>query len=88
MVSADLEAMTTGTAKAFLDEYGTNHRTFGHGVVHGAIFSVIFLILPILGYATIFERKSAKYLLINLGFWAISCGLMGGVISAWGVIVH
>lgn len=85
LVGADIEAMTSGTSKAFLDEYGNNHRSFGHGLIHGAIQSVICFVIPILGYVTIFDKKSTKYFLVNVAYWAISLGLMGGVICKWGV---
>mgnify|MGYP000713535042 CR=1 FL=1 len=84
MVNAEVEAMTTGTAKAFLDEYAGNHLSLGHGVIHGLVSGLLLFALPVLGYVTIFERKSTKYLLVNLGFWAISMALMGGVIAQWG----
>jgi len=86
MVSADEAAMSTGTAAAFLAEYGGRHHTFGHGMIHGGIQTVLLFVVPILGYAAIFERKSKKYLFINLGFWIVSLALMGGVISQWGGI--
>jgi len=84
LVSGNVDALKTGTAAAFLSEFGANHLTFGHGMVHGVIPGVLCFVLPILGYATIFERKDTKYLLVNLGFWTISLMLMGGVISKWG----
>lgn len=84
MVSADSAALTTGTAAAFLAEYSGRHLSFGHGMIHGGIQTILCFILPIIGYAVIFERKSKKYLFVNLGFWIVSLALMGGVISQWG----
>lgn len=84
MVDANMEAMSTGTAAAFLEEYGNRHISFGHGVLHGFAPTFWMYVLPILGYAVIFERKSFKYLLINGGFWALSLMLMGGIICKWG----
>ena len=86
MVNADTAALTTGTAAAFLAEYSGRHLSVGHGMIHGGIQTVLCFVLPILGYAVIFERKSKKYLFINLGFWIISLALMGGVICQWGTI--
>jgi len=60
-------------------KYGTRFRTFKHGMLHGCIASIFFA-LPILGINALFERKSAKYILIHLGYWFITLGLMGGVI--------
>ncbi|MFN8337892.1 MAG: DUF1761 family protein [Saprospiraceae bacterium] len=31
----------------------------------------------------LFERKSWKYIFLNVGYWGICAMLMGGVISAW-----
>ena len=53
---------------AFMADYGTAHRTFGHGALHG-IMSGIFVALPIIGTNALFERKGAKYILINSGYW-------------------
>ncbi|PCJ64111.1 MAG: hypothetical protein COA58_14085 [Bacteroidetes bacterium] len=83
LVGGNAEALKIGTGAAFLAEYGKNHLDFGHGFFHGILAAILF-VLPVLGYATIFERKSAKYLLVNFGFWTISLALMGGVIAAWG----
>jgi len=84
MVSADTEALTSGTAKAFLDEYAMNHASFGHGMIHGFAPALMTFVLPILGYVVIFEKKSTKYLFVYLGYWFISLTLMGGVIGQWG----
>jgi len=86
IVGGNAELLQTGTAAAFLAEYGNHHINFGHGMIHGGIQTVLCFVLPILGYAVIFERKSRKYLFINLGFWLISLALMGGVICNWGGI--
>ena len=84
LVGGNAELLQTGTGAAFLAEYGQNHLSFGHGMIHGGIQTVLCFVLPILGYAVIFERKSRKYLFINLGFWIISLALMGAVICKWG----
>jgi hypothetical protein len=67
--------------KNFLDTYGTRFRTFKHGALHG-VLSSIFIVLPILGTIALFERKSFKYIAIHVGYWAITLGLMGGIICA------
>ena len=86
LVDANLELMNSGTSLAFLEEYGQKHRSFRHGMIHGLFPGLLSFILPVLGYAMIFERKSLKYLFVNLGFWLISMVLMGGVICKWGVV--
>ena len=67
---------------AFLDDYGDAFRTFKHGVFHG-VLAGIFIALPILGTNALFERKSAKYILINAGYWVVTLGIMGGIICGW-----
>ncbi|WP_308224826.1 DUF1761 domain-containing protein [Flavobacterium sp. J372] len=32
----------------------------------------------------LFERKSAKYVLINAGYFIVSLAIMGGIICQWG----
>ena len=44
--------------------------------------AALFVALPIIGINALFERKSAKYVALHLGYWAISLALMGGVICA------
>lgn len=68
--------------KDFLGKYGTEFRTFKHGVFHGvtAGFTVV---LPILGTNAMFERKGFKYIAINVGYWIVCLALMGGVICAF-----
>lgn len=65
-----------------LAKYGTRYRTFKHGMLHGAIVTVFF-VLPIIGTNALFERKGAKYIFIHVGYWFISLMLMGGVICAF-----
>jgi hypothetical protein len=66
----------------FMAKYGTNYRTFQHGVLHGLMTS-IFLFLPVIATNALFERKSWKYIFLNLGYWAVSAMIMGGIISAY-----
>ena len=68
--------------EAFMADYGTAFRTFKHGVLHG-VLAGIFIALPILGTNALFERKSAKYIFINSGYWIVTLGIMGGIICAW-----
>jgi len=84
MVGGDLELLKEGSAAAFLAEYGQMHRSFGHGMLHGAFPATFFFVLPVLGYVTIFEKKSFKYYLVYLGYWAVSLSLMGGFLCKWG----
>ena len=64
---------------AFLDKYGQLYRTFKHGVLHGVI-AALFFVLPVLGINALFERKGFKYIAINVGYWIITLGVMGGIV--------
>jgi len=66
-------------AKDFFDKYGSNFRTFKHGVAHG-VLSGIFFVLPVVGINALFERRSFKYIFIHTGFWTVTLALMGGII--------
>ena len=80
----DVDAFKGGVALEFMQTYGDNFQTFSHGIAHGLGICLLFFVIPILGYAVIFERKRFKYLLVNAGFWGISLVLMAGIISKWG----
>ncbi|MBC3758517.1 DUF1761 domain-containing protein [Hyunsoonleella sp. SJ7] len=81
MVGGDVEGALP-SFNAFMADYGTAHRTFGHGALHG-FFAGIFIALPILGTNALFERKSAKYILINSGYWMVTLAVMGAIICGW-----
>lgn len=80
--STELQGEAATYFNDFMDKYGDNYRTFKHGALHGALTG-IFMILPILATQAMFERKTAKYVLINVGYWAITMALMGGIICQW-----
>jgi len=83
MVGGDTALMNTGTAAAFLAEYGGKYHTVSHGFAHGLAATILF-VLPILGYVVIFEKKSTKYFLVYLSYWYVCLTLMSIVISLWG----
>ena len=64
---------------AFMADYGNAFRTYKHGALHGTMFG-IFGALPILGTIALFERKSAKYIFINSGYWIVTLGVMGAIL--------
>ena len=64
----------------FLATYGDNHRSFGHGVIHGGIVTALFLVMPVIAINSLFERRGWTYILIHTGYWVITLALMGGVI--------
>ncbi|SHG81757.1 DUF1761 domain-containing protein [Winogradskyella jejuensis] len=68
--------------EAFMADYGTDFRTFKHGALHGTIFG-IFGALPIIGTIALFERKSAKYIFVNAGYWIVTLAVMGAILCGW-----
>ncbi len=66
----------------FQAKYGMLHRTVTHGLVHGFMSSLLFA-LPLITINSLFERRSAKYILIHFGYWTLTLMLMGAVICAW-----
>jgi hypothetical protein len=78
----DPNSETSLWLKDAMAKYGHNYRTFKHGVFHGLVGG-LFFVLPILGTGALFERKSFKYVAINVGYWMLTIALMGGVICAY-----
>ena len=66
----------------FMSNFGNRFRTFKHGALHGVLAGV-FIVLPIIGIKALFERKSFKYIAINVGYWIVTLALMGGIICQW-----
>ncbi|MBU2938021.1 DUF1761 domain-containing protein [Lacinutrix sp. C3R15] len=64
---------------AFMADYGNAFRTYKHGALHGTIFG-LFGALPIIGTIALFERKSAKYIFINAGYWVVTLAVMGALL--------
>ena len=69
-----------GLFNDFMELYGDEHRSFGHGAFHGAAFAVFF-VTPIITINSLFERRGWKYISIHAGYWIISLLLMGGLVS-------
>jgi len=65
--------------EAFMNDYGTAFRTFKHGAFHG-VLAGLFVALPIIGTNALFERKGAKYILINTGYWVVTLAVMGAIL--------
>ena len=57
-------------------------RTFKHGMLHGFLLSMFF-VLPIIGTNALFERRGFKYIAITTGYWMVNLMIMGGIICAW-----
>ncbi|MDB5228150.1 MAG: hypothetical protein JWN78_2343 [Bacteroidota bacterium] len=62
-----------------MGKYGNDFRTFKHGMLHGGITG-IGIALPVTAICGMFERKTAKHIAINAGFWFFTLMIMGGII--------
>ena len=61
---------------------GGDFMTFKHGALHGSMLAV-FIVLPVFATNALFEQKSFKYVMINVGYWVVTMAIMGGLINAW-----
>lgn len=66
-------------AAEYLERWGTRHRSFGHGVIHGLENGLLFS-LAMIGVPALFERRPWKYIWIHVGFWTVCFGIMGGIL--------
>lgn len=66
----------------FLTKYGSRHRSFGHGMIHGAEAGLMFG-LALLGITTLIQGKSLKRIWIHLFFWVLCCSLVAGTTCAF-----
>ena len=78
MIGGDPE-VAEASFEAFMADYGNAFRSFKHGALHGTIFGVAGA-LPIIGTIALFERKSAKYIFINSGYWIVTLAVMGAIL--------
>lgn len=74
-------------AGRWLEYYKTNlaasNQTFKHGAFHGFFIGGLMIALPIMATNALFERKSFKYVAVNVGYWLVTLTLMGGLLAAW-----
>lgn len=61
---------------------GEEFQTFKHGAFHGAMLGVL-IAMPIVVTNALYEQKSFKYMLINMGYWISCFAIMGGILCAW-----
>ncbi|MFL9839054.1 DUF1761 domain-containing protein [Flavobacterium sp. ST-75] len=78
----DFFASAKPSYAAFMADYGGAYRTFKHGALHG-FMAGLFFALPVIGTNALFERRSAKYILINGGYWVVCCTIIGGIVCSW-----
>lgn len=76
----DITEESATLLKEIMLHIGDSHQSFGHGVLHGAMTGILF-VLPIITINALFERKGFKYIAINAGYWVMTLALMGGVVN-------
>lgn len=59
-----------------------SHNTFGHGAMHG-FFLCLGLVIPVIVSLALFQKATAKNIILNMAFWLICYTLMGGVLDMW-----
>jgi hypothetical protein len=82
MIGGQTTDETLPSFQVFMDDYGMAFRTFKHGAFHGFFAGMLFA-LPVIAITGLFEHKSAKYILINAGYWIVSLTVMGAIICGW-----
>jgi hypothetical protein len=81
-LSGEQAALADTWLKQGMDAFGSNFRTFKHGMLHGFMAGIAFA-LPLIGLHALYEQRSARYVFIHAGYWTFSMMLMGGVICQW-----
>lgn len=64
------------------DEIVGSHHTFGHGMLHGAMYTA-FWVIPFFVINGMFERRGPKNYWLHIAYWIITCAIMGGILDAW-----
>ena len=82
MVGGEPETALPSFASFMARLWNSAFRTFKHGALHG-VLAGIFVALPIIGTNALFERKSAKYIFVNAGYWIVTLGVMGAILCGW-----
>lgn len=84
MMMPDVLVPGSEAAAQFTDlmsKYGHYHRSFSHGAIHGIVFT-LFFILPFVAINALFERRGWTYIMIHVGYWAVSLILIGGLLCS------
>jgi hypothetical protein len=58
------------------------YHTFQHGIGH-AIGLTIMVILPVIGTPGLYEKKSAAWTLVHVGYWFVRMAVAQGILSLW-----
>lgn len=66
--------------------YMVNHDPDGlhpcvHGIYHGGLHYGVMIALPVIVTNSMFEQRSLKYILINVGYWIVTMAVMGAILD-------
>lgn len=62
-----------------MDKFGSAHRNFGHGALHGGIAAIL-IALPLIAITALFERRGGKYIFIHFGYYFLTFMAVGAVV--------
>ena len=62
----------------------TSDHNFGHGAYHGLLLGLV-ISIPVLASNLLFQRNSAKNILLNIVYWCLAMAIMGGFLDAFAV---
>ncbi len=62
----------------------TTEHPFWHGVSHGVWDAFLYGGITTLVTSALFDQRNWKYILINMGYWIVTYGVMGGLIGFLG----
>lgn len=68
--------------KLFMGDYGNAFRTFGHGALHGGVYSLMTALFMV-GIPALFEQRGWNYILIHVGYFGLCGLLMGAFLCAY-----
>ncbi len=78
----DVNSDLSKTLANLLTSFGDNFRSFKHGMLHGAL-TALFFILPTIAMNAYYERRNWKYVAVNVGFMMVCMAIIGGIVCQW-----
>lgn len=67
------------TFNDFMATYGDRHRGYGHGAIHGVLFTIL-IALPIISINALFEHRGWAYIGIHFGYWVLTSAAVGALL--------
>lgn len=59
-----------------------SYHTFKHGAMHGAM-ACLLSVVPVIVSLGLFQRNTAKNMLMNAFYWTVTFAVMGGILDVW-----